>query len=697
MTSTISSTNKKNSFLALIKWSLLKSVPVTVIYSCLLFFVLPILMYILQTNKNLKLTILEGIFFGLIPLIVSLFTILVGNNMFGSYQNKRSVDLYASFPVNKRTLFLSKYVTGLLIIIVPLAVLSLLGGLVPAIAGNEYDMGLFMIYIMQKVLTISIGAIASYTLFAFLSMCCGTSADTVISYLVINGAYIVTVSLFINMFSDIVPGYDYIMYTTSLPMSPVSTTALSPLFGTFLCGGLDLVISTNYSESISQYITEDINIVSYIIYWLVFSAIFFIASLFLAQIRKNENVQNGFIFKAPMNVIKLLTSVSGGVLFGNIFIMGFEVQIGTSGLSQLIYYIIGALIGSMFTFLILTFIYNRGISGFLKSLPNFLIAFGIVAVSYIAMSLGMFGADKYVPNESDVVAVSVSSDVVSTDEEWATVDTMYSWYYDTNKEQVKMDYFIEDNKVISNTIAMHQHIVDNLHEKNGMFYRSNSIKDPDYSKSPATITITYEMSNGKKITRSYDNLQYNQEQIEEDFDKIASSDAYKDQYFILGKCGIDSIESVSISRGDVIASNGTISDGTLTATNSENDEIIIKELLEALEKDLKADKSYMETVSSRKAINSSSTYEATFFGINEVITEDWCYTEPVIEICYDNMLEGDVSDYIGTMNFHSIYGVTYEMYVIPRDKYINTWKVLDKYELDVEENTEHSQILIENK
>lgn len=691
MTSTISSTNKKNSFCALMKWSLLKSLPITVIYSFLLFLFFPVLMYAFQVNKGLKLNMLEGFFISLIPLLVGLFTVITGNSMFSSYQNKRSTDLYSSFPVNKRTLFLSKYVTGLLIIIVPLVVMAFLGALVPALTSIEYDMGTFMTYIMQKVLTIIVGAVASYSLFAFLSMCCGTSADTVISYLVINLAYPVTISLLSGLFVSIVPGFSY-MSSLMFYVPAVVVTALSPVVGTFLCGGLDLFISSTQVDSAAYYLTESINTTEYIIYWLVFIAVFFVASLILSQIRKNENVQNGFIFKAPMNVIKLLTSISGGVLFGTIFIATFDIQIGDSGFVQLIYFMIGALIGSMFAFLILTFIYNRGIAGFLKSLPNFLIAFAIVAVSYIVISLGFFSKDTYVPNADDVAAVSVSTDVVMTDEEWEGEAT-YSWYYDENKEKVKMDYFMEDSEVINNTIAMHQNIVDNLHEKNDTFYLSKNEDTPIGAKTPETILISYKMKDGTIIKRSYNNNQYDNEQAKNDFDKIASSDAYKEQYFILGKCDIDKVSLVSISQVKYMPSDGALFNEAYLEMDDEG--TIIEELLEALEKDFKADKSYMDTLDS-KVISETSSLEVDFFGTTEVTTTDSYYDDVVIDIAYQNYLEGDITDYIGTMDYHMIYGITDEQYVIPKDKYVNTWKVIEKYGLDVGESSEHHRININN-
>ena len=56
--------------------------------------------------------------------ILMLFTLLVSVFMFSYLHKKRSVDMFGALPVSRRTLFFSRYLAGLTILLVPLLLVT---------------------------------------------------------------------------------------------------------------------------------------------------------------------------------------------------------------------------------------------------------------------------------------------------------------------------------------------------------------------------------------------------------------------------------------------------------------------------------------------------------------------------------------------------------------------------------------------
>ena len=205
MTSTISSNKTKKPFLGMMLWSLKKAVPLTIVYSFLLFVCFP--MYITLTRNSMKnvddfkygKTMLISMEF--VAYLIVIFTIVTACFMFGVYHKKRSIDLYASFPINKHTLFLAKYFSGLLITILPLAVFMTLG----LFAGHQVNsINTFITF--YRLLANVISIINMYSMLALLSMICGGRVDTLVTFGILNFAFVAFFLTSANLVASIVPG-----------------------------------------------------------------------------------------------------------------------------------------------------------------------------------------------------------------------------------------------------------------------------------------------------------------------------------------------------------------------------------------------------------------------------------------------------------------------------------------------------------
>lgn len=702
MTSTISSNNKKNSLFALTKWSLLKSLPVAAVYSGLLFLAFSGLFFILDATRQLNnYSSVKIVLAYLIPAIVMIFTVVIGANMFGIFHKKRSMDLYGSLPVKRTTLFLSKYIAGLIILLIPLFIFGLLGGITPyfsSVCKEEYNV---VAVVMARCTTLAFCIIASYTMFSFLALCCGTTANTIISYTVINLVWPILICIVAIVFACVVPGFGTIIeemarvdynildynktgYSLQAPsvVWGIITYILSPMVGTFISVDIDL-----FNIGIPDLFKGGVSNGEFFTYLFLFVTVVLVLSLCIVKKRKNEDVQNGFIYKLPRVIITLLLTFIVGLFTSSVFIVALVNKLNIPG-AEIILYIFGAFIGCLFSFTLLTLIYNRGVGGFIKSLPMIGVPYAVLLLGGFIISTGAFGLDTYVPKVDDIESVAISSDMSWTypssydaylnrksDDEY--ISENYCWYLDEDENIVPMNFYMTDENIIKDTVAVHKSIADNLHNICGLYnmqailYDADNIENADsadLTKSPSYIYIVYKMKDGSVIKRAYENTAYNVDEIHGLFNKIISSDSYKNQYYALTQCDSKRVSEMTIAGGDngknpFICENSEV-DSLFKTVNSQQ---VSDELYEALRKDFMADKSLADTFDIEN-----------YDGISN---EEWfCGDEKMIVVVYDNIRYSNKLGY-------EVSGIISESFVIPKDKYTNTWNVLEKYsndELDFE-------------
>ena len=179
---------------ALFKWSLRKNLPFSIAYWILLFLSFPMIeifaMIVCGTQQNLGMEsyikdmkevceYLPAIFFVAFAII---FSIIMAIMSFSYMHNKRSVDLFGSYPISRRTLFFVRYFSTLVLCIVPMIIIGSVG----AILGLS-DVALIESFKVIGILTVTI--IGNVSFIAMISLCCGTVADVLISYVVISAIY----------------------------------------------------------------------------------------------------------------------------------------------------------------------------------------------------------------------------------------------------------------------------------------------------------------------------------------------------------------------------------------------------------------------------------------------------------------------------------------------------------------------------
>ena len=685
MTSTISSNKTKKPLLSMILWSLKETLPLTIIYSFLLFVCYP--MYVMLSKNSsgpdkFDYADCQMVLLGVAPLIIGIFTIITACVMFSIYHKKRSVDLYASLPINKTTLFISKYVSGLLLLIVPLVIFMSLGLLV---SGQVSSINAFVTY--YRMLGYIVSIINMYSMLAFVSMICGGTVDTVVTFGVINAGVVGCLLSGVNLVNSIVPGLydiDLQMYQplTFMLLFSLCPFAMPYLFGMFSHIYSDAELTVDNFVNHEWFASES----KALVVWFVLAIVYFVAGMLLVKKRNNENVQNGFIFNFPKVIIYIIASVGAGVIIGYFFASGFCVP--NDGFKTMLMFIAGALIGSVLAYLIVTLIFNKGPKRFIKGLPVFAGSFVVVALFYVAIATGLIGVSN-IPKVEDIKSVHVSGN-----NDYFHNTEVYPIVRSIGKEYEKTDLFIEDKDVIKNTVALHQAIVDGLHEEAGAFfnfyrYYSLDVVDGNYGYEPGTIVIEYKLNNGRKISKAYMDIYYDYEKLVDKYNAVISNDAYKQENNKLVKCSnaneanafridfsaVDRYMNIPFGAkaedidAELVANEDTRSNEPVILKNIEAANLIYSTLRE----EFIADKEYAESLKANLPVYVKPTES------NSEIYDEKAFKIKISFLAFNDMKEAEnkvisIGAISGACNIEPE-----ENYTITKDKYPNTWALLNSY------------------
>ncbi|MEE0061065.1 MAG: hypothetical protein UE295_09595, partial [Acutalibacteraceae bacterium] len=488
----------------------------------------------------------------------------------------------------------------------------------------------------------------------------------------------------INLIAFILPGYnENALYGRSL--QTMAIMLLSP-FGMPIMVGEFTFTKTPYSYMGTNALADEIIIMSL---WAVLTVIYFVAAMIIAKIRKNENVQSGFIFKFPKIVIQVIASVGIGLISGFVALtyLFFYDTTGT-GVPTLLIFMAGALLGSLGAFIITTLVYNRGTKRFVKDLPIFGGSFALLAVFYLLISTGLVGGVMNVPDVDKIKSVSVNSPAYNT---YLGVESPA--FVSIGDKYEKISYQSEDKQYRESVVALHQAIVDNIHNEMGMFFNMNWIYEPfNVSFEPSNIDIVYELNNGKKIIKAYTWCNYDYEDIKDEYNGVLNTDAFKNQHKIT-KCDTAeeaNVSMIGISQSKRYSNNplydttnesdydigeygATITEEEIIDTDNEKsdfyDSEFISQVYSTLRDEFVADKNLSKTMRTAKPeyvetddVPDEIVYSVRMnYDIGDVISEDDLRKANDIEDASSVIMDSD------------------EEYFVTKDTYPNTWKLIDDY------------------
>lgn len=522
-----------NGFLSMFLWSLKKNKALIIVYSALLLFSCPVIMLISGITQlaegNAYINIAEvsvAMFAVLTTICVFLMTLIVAPMMFDYLHNKRKSDLYGAMPCSRRTLFFSRYLTGLAIVIVPYLLNMLIVALSDACLylfhNGAADLDFVKGYdaIFNIALMVLTAVISSYTFTAFIALCCGTTANTILCTLLINVSYPIAFEVISVLFSSIIPGvvinFDSNIFIIFL-LSPY-LSCIVPLmdYFSFYSSGMSM---SEYDYTYLRGYGSELALAALI------TAAALIGCFFLIKRRKAESAQGSFAFSAPASVIRFIASAGIGLIAALIatsisFSSGGSYYFGdehvtysgfTTGDAWAIFFIfiLTFIITAFLVHLVATVIFNKGFAGFAKSLISYGVLVGVVTIVYLVLAFGGFGADKYVPQNDEI----------------ASVDLSYGYSAYNSEDYYSTVYNISDEASIKLTTELHSNIVENLNSyypapyhvcqnNEASFiatYYEEDIAPTQNSfiiESPQVIKLVYHLKDGGTVERKYSSIYY---------------------------------------------------------------------------------------------------------------------------------------------------------------------------------------------
>lgn len=603
MTLTTSLNKQSQGLCGMLKWTLRSMTSLSVVYSVILLVLLPFMLAISllgngegaqNLHNNEAIISMFKSNWRLASVIVNIFVVVISANLFKAFHNRRSTDLVMSLPIKRSTLFLSNFITGLLVIFVPLFVVTLISGL---LCGDILVCLTYFIAIVPPTLF-------AYAMYSFLAVCCGTVADTVISYAAINVTYPVLLSVIMNLVYNFSAGTADLCYTGLSNLftkgDPFIHSLLSPSMGIYVCS--------------SGAYMSDASMVLYCIYSIIFVAVMFAAAVILFKRRKNENVQMGFIFKLPKILIIIISSLACGVYIGYTASGALSSDV-KSGTVQFLWYILFSVVGCIVSYLIITSIYNRGGSGILKSMPCLGASVALSLVIYLLTATGMVSMNIWAPDIKTVAYVSVETSINKNygntineflgedysegvfEGEMEYYDEYYdeyinnsTYYYRTvfdEKQHMFMSGYsrllrLNNKEEIAAVNKLNDELVKEYNEKTPFLRYSNNFW---YNMNTDYICVRYYYNDKSVESRYYSSDLFDTDTIIKYLDEICSGESFKESKFIIQGCGNGTELDMSYNNMQAVDENKKI---------DVSDTEFANELIAAYNEDFAADRRVFE-------------------------------------------------------------------------------------------------------
>lgn len=423
--------------------------------------------------------------------VAMLFATVISFIAFSYLHNKRSMDFYGSMPVSRRTQFFGRLTAVVASTIVPLIIVCLIGNGVLLFDNFGGAVSAFFCG--------TLGILGNIAFIAFIAVCCGTVGHSIVTYILISGAYPICVLVLTLYPQMVLPGMSSFTGFGEFPVSPVVLSLLSPFIAPICAFGSGFIVSltTMTSVGFSDIISAPI---SYYIWWTLFTAGLVVASYFLVKKRKSESAQSGFAFVFPSVAIKFLTSVTAGLVMGMILASVSTLPYSSNQIGSVAYillFCVGIIVGTIMSHIILHLIYHKGMSGFGK----WMILYGCEALAAIGfffiVTTGMFGYVTRVPDAEDIKKVEVSFNGYINDYNYVTIKGKSPYVYST-----------KDPENIKAIIGYHSAVAQEFEDEYSGLY--TSVWDDRYDVSYDTyngdgLYLRYTDKNGNTVTRAYEN------------------------------------------------------------------------------------------------------------------------------------------------------------------------------------------------
>ena len=214
--------------------------------------------------------------------LTCVFTIIYTLRVFSYLHSKRKADWINPLPVKSGVLFIAKALAAFAAAVVPALVFIGVICIITACSGETVNSEILRLF-----LGIPLGSIACIAFYGLLAVCCGSSVNTVLSFLAISFCYPFSAAFVKGMIKAFFYAAPFEQTSHSFIMD-----ALNPM---------------------AAY--DGVNAV----YWLLFTLGCFVLSVLLLRRRKAERAQTSFAYRLPCYAVEVLVTFIAGMMTGVIF------------------------------------------------------------------------------------------------------------------------------------------------------------------------------------------------------------------------------------------------------------------------------------------------------------------------------------------------------------------------------------------
>lgn len=438
--------------------------------------------------RDLSLTILQD--GELMMIFLGFFSLVAALAVFSYMHFPKSTAMVHSLPLRRETLFVTNYLSGLFMVVVPLllnTVILLIAESVLNIPSLSYT---YIWLLVNLVLTFLL-----YTFAVFAGMFTGHLAAQTFYYLIFNFLAIFLEAVFNFVLRNLLFGY-YEEGERLYSLSPL--LKISELFRGFSDNKGDWLLLAGY---------------------FIAGVIFLVSSFFLYRKRHMETATDVVSIKVVKPIFKYSATFCSSALLGSIMVNIFNLEYNLAGF--IITYLIGGLIGYFVCEMLL-----RKSFRVLNAYKGFVVYAVLLTLAFFAIHMDIVGYTTYVPQDSEVDIVwfadynDVSAKLVLDPESYDPNKHKYllaedpEHPYVKNPPQVLNDEHLkklrmnpgiaETREAITKARLIHKYIVENK----GLFMQNLlSYENTDYYESNTyqirRLYIGYKLKNGSVIMRNY--------------------------------------------------------------------------------------------------------------------------------------------------------------------------------------------------
>ena len=412
---------------------------------------------------------------------------IIAISIFNYLYKKSTVDMNLSLPLTTRQRFLSEYLAGLTIYIVP----AIIGGLIGTVIllTGKHELMEFLKYTIYIGSVVIIGMILYYSLTVLILSCCGSLFETILSTLLINA--MIPASIYLLSYT-IISNDSFGLSSNSLFLNQIFIS--SPI------GNAAFIIY--FFDNVNMYGNVNTNLyVHWLIPTLIFTVLIVLLSYFLYKKRKAEQVSKPYVYKFIYYAILFFVTFC--------IISIFKVSTGSSDYTAqtdstpIDASFFPAVMCSSIVFFIMEIISNRGFKKFWLSILKFAGTITcIYAVLLLCHATNGFGVNKYVPLESAVDTVNIDLD---------------NYYGNTSI----YNFSVTNKHIIHDVVSLHEKVIKEKYEDKNTSHKEISESELDQrikngalaTYNRKNISITYYLKNGSILTREYNVSDEQMEQL----------------------------------------------------------------------------------------------------------------------------------------------------------------------------------------